>query len=371
MSHFQQFESGRGAEAVVGARGQHAAVAGGQDVLAEGLTAQFAPARQHEEEQELATVRARRAEHGGVGCRHGRDGRGPQHPDPAQALGGPRDAGVAGFEAGQPRGPPGRRGGDVADELLRLVQPLRQAATGGQRHLGVAVGLVDGGAAELHHLGAGRRFEHPVADLGRLQHAVAGVQDEGLALVLVDQPDPARLAEDHLEPDPVVVHVVRHRPAGRKQDVGGHEAPVQTRGDQVAVEHAGAADAPALGPSEPRQHEFLDLRRNGDGGVGVDQIDHQAVRSEQLRGRAGGQQGRLAEQAKTGRARRAVGGGLEPQRAAMGAQHGDARGLGGHDQPDLEAEPAGEEFDRGAEVRAAQHELGRVDGRGERNGRHA
>ena len=72
-----------------------------------------------------------------------------------------------------------------------------------------------------------------MADLGRLEHAVAGLEDEGLALVLVDHPDPAPVAVDELEADAVVVDVVRHRAAVGDRDVGGDEAATLAIGQEV------------------------------------------------------------------------------------------------------------------------------------------
>ena len=59
----------------------------------------------------------------------------------------------------------------------------------------------------------GELAKHTMTDLGRLEDAVAGLQTERFALVLVDDVDPATGAEDQLESDPVEVHVIRNRPA--------------------------------------------------------------------------------------------------------------------------------------------------------------
>ena len=97
--------------------------------------------------------------------------------------------------------------------------------------------------ADLDHLEAGRRFEHTVADLRRLQDAVAGEHHERLPLVLVDETHPARLHEDHLEADLVEVHVVGDGTTIRDRDVRRHEGATPTVGEQVPVPHAGPSDA--------------------------------------------------------------------------------------------------------------------------------
>ena len=71
-----------------------------------------------------------------------------------------------------------------------------------------------------------RGFEHAVANLGRLNEAVAGGKPDRPALVLVDHIDPAAVAEDELEADRVVMDHVRHRAAVGDADV--------TRDDRAA-----------------------------------------------------------------------------------------------------------------------------------------
>ena len=85
--------------------------------------------------------------------------------------------------------------------------------------------------------------QHAVPDLGRLHDAVAGLQAERFALVLVDEVDPTAGAEDQLEPDPVEVHRVGDLAPTGDADVGGDEPSAPAVRQQVAVLHAGATDA--------------------------------------------------------------------------------------------------------------------------------
>ena len=81
-----------------------------------------------------------------------------------------------------------------------------------------------------------------MADLRRLQHAVAGDHHERIALVFVDEPDPARLDEDDLEADLVEVHVVGDGTALGDGDVRGDVGTAPTVGEQVAVSHPRPSD---------------------------------------------------------------------------------------------------------------------------------
>ena len=108
----------------------------------------------------------------------------------------------------------------------------------------VGNGDVLGGAANLHHLGAGRAFQHPVTNHGRLQHAVTGVHEEGFALAFIDHPDPALAAKNHLKPDLVEMHIVRHQPALQDADVRCNEGAAMALGQQVAVAQTGAPNTP-------------------------------------------------------------------------------------------------------------------------------
>ena len=86
-----------------------------------------------------------------------------------------------------------------------------------------------------------RAFEDPVADLGRLQHEIAFVHHERLALILVDDAHPATPHIDHLERDPMVMDPVGDQPAFRNGDVRCNVAPAEPARDEVAIEQASAA----------------------------------------------------------------------------------------------------------------------------------
>src|SRR5690242_20970131 len=102
----------------------------------------------------------------------------------------------------------------------------------------IGKGLVQCWAADLDHLKSLRGFEHTVTDLGWLQDAISGVKHEGRSLVLVDHLYPSRLAEDHLEPHPVIVDVIRYWAAFWNADMRGDKTPSQAAGDEVTILHA-------------------------------------------------------------------------------------------------------------------------------------
>src|SRR6476661_6897272 len=77
-------------------------------------------------------------------------------------------------------------------------------------------------------------------DQRRLQDEVALVHHERLALVLVDDADPASANEDHLQCDAMIVDPVGHRAAIRDGDVRRDVSPAEPARDQVAIQHAGA-----------------------------------------------------------------------------------------------------------------------------------
>ena len=108
------------------------------------------------------------------------------------------------------------------------VAPFGQGAPGGEHGVGVGPRLVDGGATDLHDLHAVARLAHPVTDGRRLEHTVAGVHRDHLALVLVEDLHPSAVAVDHLELDVVVVHVVGDLATGRDEDVRGDVRATQT-----------------------------------------------------------------------------------------------------------------------------------------------
>ena len=112
-----------------------------------------------------------------------------------------------------------------------------------------------------------------MADQRRLEHAVAGVHDERLALVLVDHLHPPAHAVDHLEADPVEVHVVGDRSAVGDADVRRDEPSTLATRVEVAVLHPRAPDVPLVvvgrAGDDQRGHECGDDERR----VGVDDLD--------------------------------------------------------------------------------------------------
>src|SRR3982751_3207791 len=84
-------------------------------------------------------------------------------------------------------------------------------------------------------------LEHPGPDLGRLEHQVAGIHHERLALVLVNDPDPAGANVDHLEADTVEMDPVGNRPALGNADVRSDVAAAHPARDEVPIEHTRTA----------------------------------------------------------------------------------------------------------------------------------
>ena len=142
--------------------------------------------------------------------------------------------------------------------------------------------LMHRGAADFDHLEAVRGFQHPVTNFRRLQHAIARVQQEGIALILIDQAHPAGHAIDHLEADLVEMDVIGHRSALADADLGGDETPAEPARDQVAILHAGAAEAPGLLAAQAGQHEFLSALRQFDGPLGLDEFRPRTFRTDKL-----------------------------------------------------------------------------------------
>ena len=102
-----------------------------------------------------------------------------------------------------------------------------------------------------------------MADQGRLKDEVALVHHERLALVLVDDANPAAPDVDHLERDAVEVDPVRDRAALGNGDVRSDVAPAEPAWDQVAIEHPRAALAGRA--TRAGQHEFGRERRQAVG----------------------------------------------------------------------------------------------------------
>jgi DNA-binding transcriptional LysR family regulator len=122
-----------------------------------------------------------------------------------------------------------------------------------------------GRAGQLHHLGARQALQRAMADQRRLQHAVAGVHLEGLALPFVDHAHPALAAEDDLK--------------AHHADVRGDEGAAVPRGQQVAVAQAGPSHAPAFVAAliHAAHAELLARRRLAQRRIGMHEAHAQAV----------------------------------------------------------------------------------------------
>ena len=119
---------------------------------------------------------------------------------------------------------------------------------------------------------------------GGCNDAVAGLQPERRALVLVHEVDPAAGAEDHLEPDPVEVHGVGDVAAAGDADVRGDEPAAAAIGQEVAVLHAGATDAEpvvVVGLGRPDERERRRVVGQVDRRPSCDEVDAGPVRCGQ------------------------------------------------------------------------------------------
>ena len=126
---------------------------------------------------------------------------------------------------------------------------------------------VFGGHANLDDLQVLGRFEHAVADLRRLDDAVAGSQDERRTLILVDQPDPAAVAEDQLKADRVVMDHVGHGSGVGDADVRRDDAAAQPPGIEIAIAHARPADHPRRVVLQPAHDECVPVGGDSSGGL--------------------------------------------------------------------------------------------------------
>src|SRR5436190_2426222 len=99
-----------------------------------------------------------------------------------------------------------------------------------------------------------------MADLGRLKHEIAGLHDERLPLVLIDDAHPPSSHDDQLQRDAVVMHPVGDRAAVRDRNVRGDVTTAETAGHEIAIDHS-RAPLPAI-TSGVRQDEAGPERRN-------------------------------------------------------------------------------------------------------------
>jgi len=135
-------------------------------------------------------------------------------------------------------------GSDMAHETLAGEVALRIKLGCWQRQVVVGHRDVFGRRAEFDDFGAGRTFEDAVADLRRLQDAIAGIHDKRVALTFIDHPHPALAAEDGLKPELVEVDVVRHRSTIEDAEVRGDEGAAMALRQQITVAHTGATHTP-------------------------------------------------------------------------------------------------------------------------------
>ena len=110
----------------------------------------------------------------------------------------------------------------MVNEFLPVIQLARVEAVR-KLHLVVDRRYVLCRHTDLDDLDVLRCVQHAMPDLRRLDQAVAAVQAERSALVLVDNVDPPPVAEDELETDGVVVDHVGNRPTVRYADVAGDD----------------------------------------------------------------------------------------------------------------------------------------------------
>src|SRR6266487_2357410 len=97
----------------------------------------------------------------------------------------------------------------MAHKALAAEDPVSRDLVIGKHQIVISEGLVNSGTADLDDLKSRRGFQHAVADLWRLQDTVPGVHHKGRSLIFIDHAHPSGFAEDHLEADAMIVHVVR------------------------------------------------------------------------------------------------------------------------------------------------------------------
>ena len=73
------------------------------------------------------------------------------------------------------------------------------------------------------------------------------------------------------------VHIVSDRPTFQNTNVRGDEGAAQAVRHQVAVMHAGTADAPGIRTRAPAEHQTLGRRRHPHRRVGRHKMHSQAI----------------------------------------------------------------------------------------------
>ena len=237
--------------------------------------------------------------------------------------------------------------------------PLGADVWGRQLHLVVDGGEVFRGHADLDHLESGRRLEHPVADLGGLDHAVAGAEHERRPLVLVHEPHPAAVAEDELEADRVVVDHVVHRTRFGDPDVRRDDGAAEPLREEVPVVHAGAADDPRIGVREPPHHETVGRLRDDERRIRVLHRDPVAAGGGQF-ALSSRERGRIVH-VEPQRYRSGLGAPREEDCRAVSGERREGWRVGRPDPVEAEPERVHEEPHVGVEVGRGKPDLGAAD----------
>jgi hypothetical protein len=107
-------------------------------------------------------------------------------------------------------------------------------------------GLVNGGYPKFEDFRALFYPQNPMSNFRRLQDAVAGTQPERLALVFVNDLYGSAKAMDHLEPNFVIVNIIRHLSAHGEPYVGGDQLASQPPGNKVPIHHSSTSDGPRI-----------------------------------------------------------------------------------------------------------------------------
>ena len=79
---------------------------------------------------------------------------------------------------------------------------------------------------------------------GWLGDAITSVQPDHVALVFIEDINPASIAEDQLKTNGVIMNHVRHRATVRNSYMTGNDGAAKAAGDQVTIMHAGATNDP-------------------------------------------------------------------------------------------------------------------------------
>ena len=221
---------------------------------------------------------------------------------------------------------------DIMHETLAVPFPVRAEMRGGQGHLVVDLGHVVGRNADFHHLHPFGK-QHLVADAGGLDKAVTRMDTPDIPLIFIQNIHPTRDAEDQLEPDPVEMHHVRHRPV-RHPDVACDHRTTKAAGNEVTVFHPRAADHPWGLIGKAADNEGMFGRGGDDGWVQHVNLDPRAVRGDQFPCPAGKTGIIRQDSQRAGGLWRTL---LDPQAQPVAGQHRHFGVVGGKDR--IQPEP--------------------------------